>query len=134
MTLPKNLHQIGLVSVDEFLHNRMYLELANRLRHQVYQRDGYRCLKCGISSELIIIWQQVNKKGQVTKGKHADASLGGRRILTLDHVIPRSFGGGKTLENLDTLCDKCNHKKGNMLDFSDPRIRQWMTHKLILSV
>ncbi|MEL4895810.1 HNH endonuclease [Crocosphaera sp. Alani8] len=33
--------------------------------------------------------------------------------LTLDHVIPRSRGGGDSWENLVTACVTCNVKKGN---------------------
>jgi 5-methylcytosine-specific restriction endonuclease McrA len=33
--------------------------------------------------------------------------------LTLDHIIPRSRGGGQSWENLVTACMKCNVKKGN---------------------
>ncbi len=33
--------------------------------------------------------------------------------LTLDHVIPRSRGGGDTWENLVTACVRCNVRKGS---------------------
>ncbi len=33
--------------------------------------------------------------------------------LTLDHVHPRSRGGGDSWENLVTACVRCNVKKGN---------------------
>ena len=33
--------------------------------------------------------------------------------LTLDHVLPKSRGGGNTWENLTTACKKCNQRKGN---------------------
>ncbi|WP_017303043.1 HNH endonuclease [Spirulina subsalsa] len=33
--------------------------------------------------------------------------------LTLDHVIPRSRGGGDTWENLVSACVRCNVHKGN---------------------
>jgi 5-methylcytosine-specific restriction endonuclease McrA len=33
--------------------------------------------------------------------------------LTLDHVIPRSRGGGSTWENLVASCKPCNNHKGN---------------------
>lgn len=33
--------------------------------------------------------------------------------LTLDHVIPRSRGGGDTWENMVAACVRCNVKKGN---------------------
>jgi 5-methylcytosine-specific restriction endonuclease McrA len=33
--------------------------------------------------------------------------------LTLDHVIPRSRGGGDTWDNLVAACVRCNVNKGN---------------------
>ncbi len=33
--------------------------------------------------------------------------------LTLDHVVPRSRGGGDSWENIVTACVRCNVKKGN---------------------
>lgn len=33
--------------------------------------------------------------------------------LTLDHIIPKSKGGGNTWLNLTTCCFKCNAKKGD---------------------
>lgn len=31
--------------------------------------------------------------------------------LTMDHVVPKSMGGGKTWENIVTSCSSCNSKK-----------------------
>lgn len=33
--------------------------------------------------------------------------------LTIDHVLPRSRGGGTSWENCVVACLRCNHKKGN---------------------
>lgn len=35
--------------------------------------------------------------------------------MTVDHVVPRSKGGGNVLDNLVALCFDCNHNKANML-------------------
>lgn len=35
------------------------------------------------------------------------------RDLTIDHIIPRSRGGGSSWENLVACCKACNGKKGN---------------------
>jgi len=32
--------------------------------------------------------------------------------LTLDHIVPRTRGGRNTRENLQTMCNPCNQKKG----------------------
>ncbi|MFN0153391.1 MAG: HNH endonuclease [Gaiella sp.] len=54
-------------------------------RRVLFARDGWRCVYCG--------------------------SGGGR--LTLDHVVPRSRGGGSTWENVVTACAPCNLDKGD---------------------
>ena len=59
-------------------------EPSEELKKQVLERDG-RCLCCG--------------------------SDNGRQ-LEVDHIIPRYFGGNNILDNLQTLCLKCNQLKG----------------------
>lgn len=39
--------------------------------------------------------------------------------LTIDHIIPRSAGGGDDWSNLQTLCHYCNTQKGTKSD------REW---------
>ncbi|MBV8079360.1 MAG: HNH endonuclease [Actinobacteria bacterium] len=56
-------------------------------RRALFARDGWRCVYCG-----------------TTTGR-----------LTLDHVIPRSRGGGSVWENVVTSCAPCNLRKGNRL-------------------
>lgn len=55
-------------------------------RRNLLQRDNHTCQYCGYSSG---------------------------EGLTLDHIIPRSRGGGETWENMVTACVRCNVKKGN---------------------
>lgn len=35
------------------------------------------------------------------------------RVLTVDHIIPRSRGGKNSWDNLVTACIRCNHRKGD---------------------
>ena len=39
----------------------------------------------------------------------------GRRAETIDHVVPRSRGGGHTWENCVACCATCNHRKADRL-------------------
>jgi len=34
-------------------------------------------------------------------------------VMTVDHVVPRSIGGGDTWENLVCACSQCNNRKGD---------------------
>jgi len=53
-------------------------------RARIYKRDNHECVYCGAKKDL-----------------------------TLDHVLPKSRGGGNEWTNLVTSCFKCNLKKGN---------------------
>ena len=47
----------------------------------------------------------------------------GAQFLTVDHVVPRSRGGGHGWTNLVTACKRCNQRKGNLLpDEADMRL------------
>lgn len=53
-------------------------------RQNVFRRDRFTCQYCGQGSDL-----------------------------TLDHVVPKSRGGGDTWKNLVTACNPCNNRKGD---------------------
>jgi len=61
-----------------------------RLRWKVLQRDNFKCCACGLSPAI-------------TPGIE----------LHVDHIIPWSKGGDTIIENLQTLCSKCNLGKSN---------------------
>lgn len=58
-------------------------KISAALRIRVYTRDGFKCLHCGTSEDL-----------------------------TCDHIVAEIKGGATNQENLQTLCMKCNRKKG----------------------
>lgn len=53
------------------------------LRTAVFERDGWKCVKCGSTDDLV-----------------------------LDHIYPWSRGGPDTYDNLQVLCRPCNYAKG----------------------
>ena len=55
-------------------------------RQNIYARDKYRCQYCDAKLPI--------------------------KDLTIDHVLPRSRGGGTNWENIVTCCKPCNRKKG----------------------
>jgi 5-methylcytosine-specific restriction endonuclease McrA len=56
-------------------------------KREILRRDDYTCQYCGRKM----------------------------RTLTLDHVVPRRFGGAHTWENLVAACSPCNRRKGGKL-------------------
>lgn len=54
-----------------------------------------------------------NRQGIFRRDKGVCQYCGCRGNITIDHVMPKSRGGGDTWENLVTACFACNNKKGN---------------------
>jgi len=83
------------------------IRLLNYIRHKsrllranrtrIYKRDRHQCVYCGSIKDL-----------------------------TLDHVMPKSRGGGNDWTNLVTSCFKCNLKKGNK---TPEEAKMYMRHK-----
>lgn len=65
--------------------------VTDKMRYDVLQRDGCRCVICGASA----------KDGVV---------------LHVDHIVPLAKGGLSEMSNLRTLCERCNMGKGARLE------------------
>lgn len=65
-------------------------QINKKIRKRIYQRDQYRCVRCG----------------------SADTEE-----LTLQHAIPHSKGGASTECNMVTMCNTCNQRIGNEYDY-----------------
>lgn len=65
-----------------------------KLRYQILQRDGFRCVLCGCTSD--------------------------HTMLEVDHIRPISKGGRTVPENLRTLCRNCNRGKSDSYNATGP--------------
>lgn len=87
----------GKISLDELLNSdpgkkprkntRKTIPLT--VRHNIFKRDNYTCIKCGQSPAK----NPTNVE------------------LEVDHILPVARGGNNDVENLQTLCRKCNQGK-----------------------
>ncbi len=69
------------------IYDRLPKQEVKFTRQNIFDRDKNTCQYCG---------------------KHHE-----RRMLNLDHVMPRDRGGPTTWENIVTSCIPCNTRKGN---------------------
>lgn len=73
----------SVIRLIRYIHKPYLKVLLNR--RNILKRDKHICQYCGKNSQP----------------------------MTVDHVIPKSEGGGEEWENLITACLACNNKKGN---------------------
>jgi hypothetical protein len=70
-----------MVSSDGSARSRP--RIPERIRIEVWRRDGGKCARCG-----------------------------SRENLEYDHIVPLSQGGSNTARNIELLCEQCNRSKG----------------------
>ena len=83
----------GFLKIDKFGKDMKYLyhdikptkrkQIPKAVREAVFKRDNYRCVKCGST-----------------------------RNLEIDHKVSLANGGTNHIDNLQTLCQDCNRRKG----------------------
>ena len=66
-----------------------------------------------------------SRNGVLLRDRHTCAYCG-RHATTIDHVLPRSRGGGSTWANTVAACATCNHRKANRTP-TEARLRLHIT-------
>lgn len=82
-----------MVDIDQYIYNRRISsrDINLRLRFLVMSRDNFKCCLCGASPAK-------------------DPSV----VLHVDHIKPWSKGGVTEINNLQTLCSRCNQGKSDL--------------------
>jgi 5-methylcytosine-specific restriction endonuclease McrA len=71
------------------------------------------CVKCGIKGEYFAL--EKTAANDASPHLNMYAVLNGEEILmTKDHYVPQSKGGNNDLDNLQTMCSRCNRLKDNI--------------------
>ena len=79
-------------------------EAVERVRVQVYRRDGFKCQCTGCSKCQSEFWSNICGRGKPG--------------LNIHHIKPYSKGGTDDMDNLQTLCEECNKEQGNKYEGS----------------
>jgi hypothetical protein len=72
------------------IHHKTTRGMSLSLRYDVLKRDNFRCVSCGRSPAT-----------------EPDIKL------HIDHIVPWSKGGETVIDNLQSLCSRCNIGKSN---------------------
>ena len=101
--LLKEKAEVVEASTSAYRSERIVLTLPHVIRLRTYihvpRRNGAR----------------LTRRAVFARDRHRCQYCGSDRHLTVDHVVPRSKGGGDTWDNVVTSCAACNRKKGDRL-------------------
>jgi len=59
--------------------------------------------------------RKITRRAVVARDEWTCQYCGSRSNLTVDHVVPKSKGGGSSWENIVASCAPCNRRKGDAL-------------------
>lgn len=86
----------------------------NSQRYEVFN-NSCTCIECGLEGTYFV--KESNCPQEVYHFNLYGVNKEGEEVLmTKDHIIPKSKGGKNTLENYQTMCVKCNRKKGDKIE------------------
>lgn len=89
----------------------------NHKRLQVFYNKGLGCAnpKCNEIGHylLLTLGTKSYEKEVFGYGLHVDVFTKDLKLMTVDHILPKSKGGTYDLDNLRPMCSKCNEKLGN---------------------
>lgn len=92
------------------------------IRAHVFHMDGYRCVECGVPADEV----PADYDGRTTL--YITNDRGEWSCLMLDHKLCMAAGGSHHVSNFQTLCERCNCRKGTADRMLAERTRAEVCH------
>ncbi len=90
------------------------VNLTKSLRLVCFERN-HACADCGIKGAYFASEKSHERDAFYHLNLYAKDACGNSILMTKDHIVPASKGGPDSQDNLQTMCFRCNTKKGNKL-------------------
>lgn len=101
---PHKTREITLSDGTRVTVNNMKCATFNRLYNISKATQKCVCVACGTIPDHVVYDSTIKLRLITTNGS----------FMTLDHIIPKSIGGGSTRDNIQVMCYECNNRKGSM--------------------
>lgn len=87
-------------------------------RYQLFASKGVICVECGLAGKFFALESHSYKSGvrRFHLNLYGILPGGKERLMTKDHIIPKSKGGRNHMDNYQTMCTVCNREKGDNLE------------------
>lgn len=122
----KNMIRAGIYTIEEVLSKRCDVNVKdenskvdydgdlikmNSHRYEVFAVKGLKCVCCGLEGTYFVKEKSIGSIGYHFN-LYAINEHGHEILMTKDHIIAKKNGGANHISNYQTMCTKCNNKKG----------------------
>lgn len=100
---------------QEYINIEGFNVPTNDLRYETFIHS-LTCSKCGIKGCILAL--EVNY-GYMNGAYHFNLYAlenGIEKLMTRDHIVPKSKGGKENISNMQTMCTRCNSAKGDKIE------------------
>jgi len=84
-------------------------------RYKCFKVNGCSCVACGLTGTHFYL-ERTSPDIRFHFNLYAIDESGQERMITKDHIVPKSKGGKDTIDNYQTMCKECNERKGNLME------------------
>jgi hypothetical protein len=85
----------------------------NSLRYQTFAKS-IQCVNCGLEGRFFALERSKSQESERCHFNLYGMNENGEEVLfTKDHILPKSKGGADHIDNLQTMCYRCNEAKAD---------------------
>jgi 5-methylcytosine-specific restriction endonuclease McrA len=131
---PENLIRVGVFSIEEvFTHLNKVWTTKNKtnfngfkvstssVRMRTFLLKGTNCVSCGIQGKFFALERYAKDEVyhfNLYGEDNVERNNGSEMLMTKDHIIPKSISKDNRLSNMQTMCARCNGRKGDTYEES----------------
>lgn len=85
-------------------------------RYSLFMTKGITCVRCGLVGTHFALERSKGNTENDSYHFNLYATINdGERLMTKDHIMPKCSGGKDVLMNYQTMCTRCNNRKGSRI-------------------
>jgi hypothetical protein len=127
---------LPLIQQDAIVDLDGDLVKVGSIRMQTFKVHGISCVKCGITGSFFAKEKSI-KDEKYHLNLYAVDDKGHDVLMTRDHIIPVKDNGSNGLNNMQTMCFRCNVEKGSLpipVDVINIRSKNNILRRSVLSL
>ena len=94
-------------------------------------KDNQSCVWCGRQGNVFVLEKNGNPVPHLNL--YYRFGNGDLLMLTQDHLLPKAWGGTDEMDNLATMCERCNRAKGTLTPLHFVcKMTEWSTADLMI--
>jgi len=99
------------------IYDGMWVNMGS-MRYRCFEQSGIKCVSCGLEGLYFTLERNLDSE-KCHFNLYGFDKDGNEVMLTKDQIIPASEDGSNGIDNMQTMCSRCNSTKGKKTTATD---------------